>query len=124
MKHIQPSLTAIFFSKYFKNREVMVLWTSYCSLKEVSILYDFCSVFEIQFPEMGWRRLLLRPGHLWCTYGRSGRFPEGGRSIVLRQLLLWWLNSPWAPGHICGVSVMLVVVVVLLFSVLVQGLTR
>ena len=39
---------------------------------------------------------------------------KGGRPIVLRQLLLWWLNSPWAPGHICGVSVMLVVVVVLL----------
>ena len=31
----------------------MVLWTAYCCLKEVSILYDFCSVFEIQFPEMG-----------------------------------------------------------------------
>ena len=29
------------------------------------------------------------------------------------------INSPWAPGHICGVSVMLVVVVVLLFLVLV-----
>ena len=37
------------------------------------------------------------------------------RSADLRQLLLWWLNSPWAPGHICGVSAMLVVVVVLLF---------
>ena len=37
------------------------------------------------------------------------------RSTDLRQLLLWWLNSPWAPGHICGVSTMLVVVVVLLF---------
>ena len=32
--------------------------------------------------------------------------------------------SPWAPGHICGVSTKLVVVVVLLFSVLVQGLTK
>ena len=40
---------------------------------------------------------------------------QWGRLIILRQLLLWWLNSPWAPGHICGVSVMLVVVVVLLF---------
>ena len=29
-----------------------------------------------------------------------------------------------APGHICGVSAKLVVVVVLLFSVLVQGLAR
>ena len=46
------------------------------------------------------------------------------RSTDLRQLLLWWLNSPWAPGHTCGVSTMLVVVVVLLFSVLVQGLTK
>ena len=44
-----------------------------------------------------------------------GSSQRGGRPIVLRQLLLWWLNSPWAPGHICGVSVMLVVVVVLLF---------
>ena len=71
-----------------------------------------------------WRRLLLRLGHLKCIYGRSGKFPGGGRPIVLRQLLLWWLNSPWAPGHIGGVSVMLMVVVVLLFSVLVQGLTK
>ena len=48
-----------------------------------------------------------------------------GRLIVHRQLLLrWWLNSPWTPGHICGISVMLMVVVVLLFSVLVQGLTK
>ena len=73
-----------------------------------------------------WQRLLLRPGHLKSAYGRSGKgFPVGGRLIVRRQLLLWWwLNSPWAPGHICGVSVMLMVVVVLLFSVLVQGLTK
>ena len=48
-----------------------------------------------------------------------------GRLLVRRQLLLWWcLNSPWAPGHICGVSIMLMVVVVLLFLVLVQGLTK
>ena len=47
-----------------------------------------------------------------------------GRLIVRRQLLLWWLNSPWVPGHICGVSVLLMVVVVLLFSVLVQGFTK
>ena len=26
------------------------------------------------------------------------------------------LNSPWAPGHVCGVSIVLVVVVVLLFG--------
>ena len=37
------------------------------------------------------------------------------RSAVLRQLLMWWLNSPWAPGHVCGVSIVIVVVVVLLF---------
>ena len=50
------------------------------------------------------------------TRGRAGKFPVGGRPIGLKQLLTWWwLNSPWAPGHICGVSVMLVVVVVLLF---------
>ena len=42
----------------------------------------------------------------------------------LRQLTWWWLSSPWAPGHICGVSVLLMVVVVLLFSLLVQGLTK
>ena len=30
---------------------------------------------------------------------------QWGKLIILRQLLLWWLNSPWAPGHICGVSV-------------------
>ena len=49
---------------------------------------------------------------------------QWGGPIVLRQLLLRWLNSPWTPGHIGGVLAMLVVVVVLLFSVLVQGLAR
>ena len=58
--------------------------------------------------------------YLWQVW----EFPSGGEPIVLRQLLLWWLNSPWTPGHIGGVLVMLVVVVVLLFSVLVQGLVR
>ena len=29
---------------------------------------------------------------------------------------MWWLNSPWAPGHFCGVSIIIVVVVVLLFG--------
>ena len=29
---------------------------------------------------------------------------------------MWWLNSPWAPGHFCGVSIVLMVVVVLLFG--------
>ena len=46
------------------------------------------------------------------------------RSADLRQFTWWWLKGPGAPGHMCGVSVMLVVVVVLLFSVLVQGLTK
>ena len=58
-----------------------------------------------------------------CNKGRAGEFPEG-RPIGLKQLLRWWLNSPWAPGHICGVSIMLVFVVVLLFLVLVQGVTK
>ena len=40
---------------------------------------------------------------------------QWGRPAVLRQLLIWWLNSPWAPGHFCGVSIVIVVVVVLLF---------
>ena len=55
------------------------------------------------------------------TRGRAGKFPVGGKPIGLKQLLMWrwWLNSPWAPGHICRVSVLLVVVVVLLFLVLV-----
>ena len=26
---------------------------------------------------------------------------------------MWWLNSPWAPGHFCGVSIVIVVVVVI-----------
>ena len=29
---------------------------------------------------------------------------------------MWWLNSPWAPGHFCRVSIVIVVVVVLLFG--------
>ena len=53
-----------------------------------------------------------------------GRFPWV-RSVDLRQFIWWWrLNSPWAPGHIYVVSVMLMVLVVLLFLVLVQGLTK
>ena len=59
-----------------------------------------------------------------CTLSIGLGSSQWVRSTDLRRLLVWWLNSPWAPGHICGVSVMLVVVVVLLFSVLVQGLTR
>ena len=41
---------------------------------------------------------------------------QWGRSAVLRQLLMWWLNSPWAPGNFCGVSIVIVVVVVFLFG--------
>ena len=41
---------------------------------------------------------------------------QWGRTAVLRQLLIWWLNSPWAPGHFCGVSIVIMVVVVLLFG--------
>ena len=41
---------------------------------------------------------------------------QWGKSAILRQLLMWWLNSPWAPGHFCGVSIVIVVVVVLLFG--------
>ena len=55
--------------------------------------------------------------------GSSGGRSRWVRSVDLRQLM-WWLNSPWAPGHICRVSVMIMFVVVLLFLVLVQGLTK
>ena len=63
------------------------------------------------------RPIKVYPRYVW-------EVPGGGKQIVHRQLLLWWLNSPWAPDHICGVSAMLVVVVILLFLVLVQGLTK
>ena len=60
-----------------------------------------------------------RPSYQYALGVDLGRFPWV-RSIDLRQFVWWWwLSSPWAPGHICGVSVMLVVVVVLLFLVLV-----
>ena len=58
------------------------------------------------------------------TRGGTGEFPVGEISIPRAADSYGGLNSPWAPGHICGVSTMLVVVVVLLFSVLVQGLAR
>ena len=69
------------------------------------------------------QRLLLEPGLLIHTRGRTGEFPVGeiNRPQTATDVVA---NSPWAPGHICGVSLILVVVVVLLFSVLVQGLTR
>ena len=74
------------------------------------------------------------PEHSYCsdqatlimmhTKGVELRSSQWVRSADLRQLLLRWLNSPWAPGHIYGVLTKLVVMVVLLFSVLVQGLTK
>ena len=68
---------------------------------------------------------LFEPGLLNNTrQGWSWGSSQWGRPVGLKQLLMWWLNSPWAPGHICGVSVMLMVVVVLLFLVLMQGLTK
>ena len=74
-----------------------------------------------------WQRLLLiwtRPSQQYALGVDLGS-SQWVRSIDLRQFVWWWwLNSPWAPGHICGVSVKLVFVVVLLFLVLVQGLTK
>ena len=65
----------------------------------------------------------LNQAFLIHTGGRTGDFPVGeiNRPQVAAIVVA---NSPWAPGHICGVSAKLVVVVVLLFSVLMQGLTR
>ena len=67
---------------------------------------------------------LFKPGFFSTQQGQGWGVPGGGRPIGLKQLLMWCLNSPWASGHIRGVSVMLIVVVVLLFLVLVQGLTK
>ena len=58
------------------------------------------------------------------TRGRTGEFPVGEISGPQTADSYGELHSPWAPGHVCGVSAVLLVVVVLLFSVLVQGLTR
>ena len=60
---------------------------------------------------------LLEPHLLKCTNGRTGRFPVG--EICSPQTatgMMVRLNSPWAPGHFCGVSIVIVVVVVLLFG--------
>ena len=57
------------------------------------------------------------------TGGRTGEFPVGEISGPQTADSYGGYTVPWAPGHVCGVSTMLVVVVVLLFSVLVQGLT-
>ena len=58
------------------------------------------------------------------TRGRPGKVlaSEISRSQTVYMVVV--VNSPWAPGHIYGVSVLLVVVVVLLSLVLVQGLTK
>ena len=44
-----------------------------------------------------WQRLLLRPGQLKCTYGRSGKFPVGeinssqtATMVVVKQSLGSW----------------------------------
>ena len=51
---------------------------------------------------------------------------ERGRPIGLQTAtdMMMVIKQSRAPGHICGVSVMLMFVVVLLFLVLVQGLTK
>ena len=51
--------------------------------------------------------------HLWWVW----KVPSGGGEDqqFSDSYYCGGLNSPWAPGHICGVSAMVVVVVVLLF---------
>ena len=68
----------------------------------------------------------LNQASLTHNKGRAGEFPVGKTNSSQTATIVWWwwLNSPWAPGHIRGVSVMLMVVVVLLFLVLVQGITK
>ena len=56
-----------------------------------------------------WRRLLLRPGHLKCTYGRSGWFPGGGKTnssqtatiVVIKQSLGSWSHL-WSLSNVSG----------------------
>ena len=64
-----------------------------------------------------WQRLLLELGLLKCTNSRTGSFPVGeiGSPQTATDMMVR-LNSPWAPGHFCGVSIVIVVVVVLLFG--------
>ena len=56
--------------------------------------------------------------------GRTGEIPvsEIGRPLAVNVMVIEQSLGSWS--HVCGVSVMLVVVVVLLFLVLVQGLTK
>ena len=58
------------------------------------------------------------------TRGRPGKVPVGEISRSPTVYMVVVVIQSLAPGHICGVSVMLVVVVVLLSLVLVQGLTK
>ena len=61
----------------------------------------------IKFPS--WRRLLLRPGHLKCAYGRSGKFPEGGETnssqtatfVMVKQSLGSW-SHVWSLSKVSG----------------------
>ena len=55
-----------------------------------------------------WRRLLLRPGHLKCTYGRSGKFPVGeinsfqtATIVVVKQSLGSWSHL-WSLSNVSG----------------------
>ena len=58
--------------------------------------------------KMMWQRLLLRPGHLKCTYGRSGRFPVGeinssqtATIVVVKQPLGSWSHL-WSLSNVSG----------------------
>ena len=55
-----------------------------------------------------WRWLLLRPGHLKCTYGRSGDFPVGEINssqtvtiVVAKQSLGSWSHL-WSLSNVSG----------------------
>ena len=55
-----------------------------------------------------WRRLLLRPGHLRCAYGRSGKFPVGeinssqtATIVVVKQSLGSWSHL-WSFSNVSG----------------------
>ena len=70
-----------------------------------------------------------RTGSNYClnqalNTAKTGRLPkrETCRSQTATDVVVR-LNSPWAPGHFSGDSIVLIVVVVLLL-VLMQGLTR
>ena len=75
------------------------------------ILPNFQKLHEVEsiFGCGGWRRLLLRPGHLKCTYGRSGEFPERGKTnssqtatvVVVKQSLGSW-SRLWSLSNVSG----------------------